>query len=731
MSGWDEGSVTYSESIGNVDSSDFVKTKARDRFFEFIRTFREDTIFTYRDQLRRHYNLGKYILEVDLQDLSGFDEVLANELTNSPLEYMRLFEEAAKRAADQITHPRPNDAPVEDIQVLLSSDAHPMQIRDLYSAHISKLVQVPGIIINTSETKHKATTLKIQCRGCGDQKEIRIRPGFSGASLPSHCQRAQGHGGDEEQCPKDPYMVLGDKCQYVDQQTMKLQETPDNVPTGEMPRHMPLCVSRYLCDTVVPGTRVTVLGIYSVFNSGGRGGGKRGKTKDSSGTSFQTPYVQVLGIKIENKGAGRADTNFSPEEEEEMLRLSRMPDIYTRLSNSIAPAIFGSPDIKKAIACLLMGGSVKRLPDGMRLRGDINVLMLGDPGTAKSQFLKFVEKAAPIGVYTSGKGSSAAGLTASVVREAGSRDFYLEGGAMVLADGGVVCIDEFDKMREADRVAIHEAMEQQTISIAKAGITTVLNSRTSVLAAANSIFGRWDDTKEADENIDFQSTILSRFDMIFIVKDEHNEANDSRIAKHVMGIHLNAVNTQQVEGEINLPTLKKYITYCRQKCGPRLSTDAAEKLKNQYINIRKSSKQHTQDANKTRPTIPITVRQLEAIVRISESLAKMSLSPLATEEHVDEALRLFKVSTFDAALSGQLAGAEGMTTAEDMKKMSRIETSLMSRLSVGCMISYQRLVEDFVKQGYEDMLIKKVLYRCQRSGQLMKTNQGKKIIRTR
>ncbi len=223
-------------------------------------------------------------------------------------------------------------------------------------------------------------------------------------------------------------------------------------------------------------------------------------------------------------------------------------------------------DIKKAIACLLFGGSRKILPDGMRLRGDVNVLLLGDPGTAKSQLLKFVERVAPICVYTSGKGSSAAGLTASVIRDPGSREFYLEGGAMVLADGGVVCIDEFDKMREDDRVAIHEAMEQQTISIAKAGITTILNSRTSVLAAANPVFGRYDDMKSPGENIEFQSTILSRFDLIFIVKDEHNEVRDQSIARHVLSVHMNTVRAPVAGavGDIDIEKMRGFISYCKR-----------------------------------------------------------------------------------------------------------------------------------------------------------------------
>jgi DNA replication licensing factor MCM5 len=262
-------------------------------------------------------------------------------------------------------------------------------------------------------------------------------------------------------------------------------------------------------------------------------GGKRDAT-------VKSVYLRVVGLSKDNDAHGEAVT-FTPAEEEAFRTLSRREDVYQILSRSIAPTIKGSytVDIKKALTCQLLGGSRKRLPDGVRLRGDINVLLLGDPSMAKSQFLKFISKVAPVGIYTSGKGSSAAGLTASVVRDA-KGEFYLEGGAMVLADGGIVCIDEFDKMRPADRVAIHEAMEQQTISIAKAGITTVLNSRSSVLAAANPVFGRYDDFKSASENIDLMTTILSRFDLIFLVRDIRDEDMDRMICQHVMGVHISS-----------------------------------------------------------------------------------------------------------------------------------------------------------------------------------------------
>ena len=319
-------------------------------------------------------------------------------------------------------------------------------------------------------------------------------------------------------------------------------------------------------------------------------------------------------------------------------KLSKDPKIYEKISESIAPGIYGSEDVKRAIACLLFGGSRKKLPDNTRLRGDINILLIGDPSTAKSQFLKFVEQAAAIGIYTSGKGSSAAGLTASISKDISTGEFQIEGGALVLADGGIVCIDEFDKMKPQDRVAIHEAMEQQTISVAKAGITTRLNSRTSVLAAANPIFGTYNDLKQISEQIELQTTILSRFDCIFVVRDINNNENNAKIAGHILDLHLGKTgastrNTRQtVHEDLPFETLKKYINYARSKCAPKLSHEASEKLQNLYLNDRQKSKEHRATSKNS---IPITVRQLEAIIRLSEALAKIRLKDEVTSEYVD------------------------------------------------------------------------------------------------
>lgn len=519
----------------------------------------------------------------------------------------------------------------------------------------------------------------------------------------------------------DPYVVVHESSQFVDQQIIKLQEAPDQVPVGELPRHVLISTDRYLTNRVVPGSRCMITGIFSIYQN------KQSKgSSTTSAVAIRTPYLRAVGIHSDVDHTAKGNAIFSEEEEQEFLEMSRRSDLYTVFANCIAPSIYGNNDIKKAIACLLFGGSKKILPDGMKLRGDINVLLLGDPGTAKSQLLKFVEKVAPIAIYTSGKGSSAAGLTASVQRDHTTREFYLEGGAMVLADGGVVCIDEFDKMRDEDRVAIHEAMEQQTISIAKAGITTILNARTSVLAAANPIFGRYDDLKTPGENIDFQTTILSRFDMIFIVKDDHDRARDEKIAKHVMGIHMGGRGVEeQAEAEIPVEKMKRYISYCKSRCAPRLSPEAAEKLSSHFVSIRRQVHAAELEAN-VRSSIPITVRQLEAIIRITESLAKLSLSPIASESHVDEAIRLFLASTMDAVKMGAGQGSKELN-----EETSKLEEELRKRLPIGWSTSLSTLKRELVEgKGYSEQALQRAITILQRRDTITIRGQGSQIYRS-
>ncbi|KAF7284925.1 hypothetical protein GWI33_017404 [Rhynchophorus ferrugineus] len=731
MEGFDEPQIFFSDNWGgeeNQGDGGTINLQAvKKKFKEFIRQFHTENFnYKYRDNLKRNYNLRQYYLDINIEDLASFDEALADKLYKQPAEHLPIFEEAATEVADELTSPRPEgEEKVEDIQIMFNSDANSANLRALKSDVVSRLVKIPGIIISASGIKAKATKISIQCRSCSNViSNLPVKAGLEGYVMPRKCNTEQA---GRPKCPLDPYFIMPDKCQSVDFQILKLQELPDGIPQGEIPRHMMLYCDRYLCDKVVPGNRVFILGIYSIKKVS-KPSKRDGREKAITGV--RAAYMRVLGLQLDTNGVGSPGCGVITAEEEDLFRrMAAMPNIYERLANSVAPSIYGALDIKKAVTCLLFGGSRKRLPDGLTRRGDINVLLLGDPGTAKSQLLKFVERVAPIAVYTSGKGSSAAGLTASVMRDPSSRNFVMEGGAMVLADGGVVCIDEFDKMREDDRVAIHEAMEQQTISIAKAGITTTLNSRCSVLAAANSIFGRWDETK-GDENIDFLPTILSRFDMIFIVKDEHDQRRDITLAKHIMGIHMNAdqITQEPKDGELSLELLKKYINYCRTRCGPRLNKEASEKLKRRYVMMRSGTSQHEKDVDH-KNAIPITVRQLEAIIRMSEALAKMQLQPFATGSHVDEALRLFQVSTLDAAMSGNLAGAEGFTTEGEQEMLSRIEKQLKRRFAIGTQVSQQNIVQDFVQQGYQERAIIKVVQAMIRRGQLQHRMQRRMLYR--
>ncbi|KAF3920250.1 hypothetical protein AA313_de0207718 [Arthrobotrys entomopaga] len=701
------------------DDSSESNTQIESQFTQFILTFKLGNSFIYRDQLQENVLIKRYCLDVQVIHIISFSDVLADALATEPAEKLPLFEAAAKECARRMLVPTlaaGKTAPeIPDIQVTLSSTKNEIRIRDLTAQNVSKLVRVPGIIIGASTISSKATSLRLQCRGCPSTISLPVNSGFAGITLPRVCSAPKEDGA--EKCPLDPYFILHEECKFIDQQVLKLQEAPDQVPVGELPRHVLLSADRYLTNRVVPGTRCKIIGIFSIYQNKGAKG-------PSSAVAIRTPYLRVVGIEADLDHTSKGAAIFTEEEEQEFLELSRNPRLYEIFSNSIAPSIYGNPDIKKAIACLLMGGSKKILPDGMKLRGDINVLLLGDPGTAKSQLLKFVEKVSPVSIYTSGKGSSAAGLTASVQRDPQSREFYLEGGAMVLGDGGVVCIDEFDKMRDEDRVAIHEAMEQQTISIAKAGITTILNARTSVLAAANPIFGRYDDMKSPGDNIDFQTTILSRFDMIFIVKDEHSSERDRTIAKHVIGLHMNRDNdSNTAAGEIPIEKMKRYITYCKTRCAPVLSQEAAERLSSHFVSIRKQVHKTELDSNE-RSSIPITVRQLEAIIRITESLAKLTLSSVATEAHVDEAIRLFMASTMDAV-------SQGSTLSEDvLQQASKIEEELKKRLPIGWTTSLATLRREMVnRREYSVSALERALQVMARRESIQFKNQGAQIVR--
>lgn len=826
MEGFDEGTVYYS--YQNRESAESLQDRqtstgthqgrntptlspgeVRRRFKAFILGFtNENYRYTYRDQLRSAVNASIPLLHVQVSDITHFDPPLATTLRESPETSILQIEKAATEATHIVRSlPTPTETNgsndqqegqgagnaedeqgkkdgMKHVQVTLTSNENGKYIRSLGSTDVSKLIAVSGIVIAASKVRCKSTAVVLKCRNCNDRITVNVNSGLGGFALPRACRRPN-NASDEAPCPLDPYIVLPDESKFIDNQTLKLQELPESVPTGEMPRSVTLSCDRFLTDRVSPGVRVDILGVYSISGAPAPGVGRGGIKNSGQGGGFmvsaKTPYVRVVGIRVQ-EGAGysgsRTNLSFGFDEEESMLRISKTSGLIDIISKSIAPEIFGHEDIKKAIACQLFGGALdKTLPDGMKLRGDINILLLGDPSTAKSQLLKFTERVSPISIYTSGKGSSAAGLTASVIKDKSHGEFHLEGGAMVLADGGIVCIDEFDKMRLQDRVAIHEAMEQQTISIAKAGITAVLNARSAVLAAANPAFGRYDDSRSSAENIEFQSTILSRFDLIFIVRDVRNDTRDKLIADHVLSLHqrgsdLLIGNGQQGKERSNnsmpqsndrgqqsnennendragasigihgngddrrmdINSLKRYISYARNRASPRLSEEASQLLQTNYVSIREQMRtKQLGDTNDTddgsSKTVPITVRQLEAIVRIAEALAKMTLDNMVNEHHVTEAIRLFKVATLDSANAGAIQSAEGALRPEVRREVQQIEAGLKRRLAIGSMASERRLVDHFVDERFSEFAVRAAIMVMVRRGDLQYRRQRKFVYR--
>lgn len=557
------------------------------KFEEFFSTKYKENVF----EVLERYPDDRSII-IDYIDLEMFDPDLADLLIEKPDDVIEASQKAIKNV-----NPLMKNA---DVNIRLENVTNLLPLGDLLSKYIGRFVSADGIVRKTDEIRPRIITGIFECRGCMRLHEV-DQPTTNILVEPSLCTECGGRS----------FRLLQEESKYIDTQTARIQEPLENLSGGTEPKQILLILEDDLVDTLNPGDSVRITGTLKTFREE-----RSGKFKNY----IYANYIEPLEQEFE-------ELHLTEEDEESIRELANDPDIYNKIIRSTAPSIRGYRDVKEAIALQLFGGAAKELEDKTRLRGDVHILIVGDPGIGKSQMLKYVSKLAPRSIYTSGKGTTGAGLTAAAVRdELGS--WSLEAGALVLGDQGNVCVDELDKMRPDDRSALHEALEQQTISIAKAGIMATLNSRCSVLAAANPKFGRFDRYKSLAEQIDLPSTILSRFDLTFVIEDKPDATKDRELARHILKIHQEDSVTYDIDPEL----LRKYIAYARKQINPKLTDEANQVLEEFYVSMRGSGEEES--------PIPITARQLEAIIRLAEASAKIRLKEVVEAEDAHKAVKL-------------------------------------------------------------------------------------------
>ncbi len=575
------------------------------RFQEFFKKEK------YRQRIAQLAITGKNSLTIDFEELYSFDQALAELLLAKPEEFLQ---HAGKGAFEQL---RIEDAEyaekIDKIIVRVVKLLGKEQLRRLGSRQMSKLVMIEGIVVRATPVRPMVQIAAFKCKRCGTMNQVEQNGQFLKA--PAICQAPD--------CGRDgPFEFSQEESNFIDSQDLRLQEKPEDLPPGQLPRVLAVkLIGDEIVDVARPGDHVSIVGVVRAFAPSLMGMGK-----------LRTFILQLDANSIEVLGKEPETSPPTPEEEAKILELSKDPQVHKKIMTSIAPSIFGNEHLKEAVMYLLFGGVSRTLPD-MSIRGELNALIIGDPGTAKSQLLQYVSRIAPRGLYTSGRGTTAAGLTAAVVREKGG-SMSLEAGALVLADKGIACIDEMDKMRPEDRVAIHEAMEQHTVSVAKGGIVATLNARTAVLAAANPSLGRYEPNRTVAENISLPVTILSRFDLIFVLRDIPNKESDSKMSRHILEMHRRGISP--VEAQVDSELLRKYISYAKT-VKPELSEEALKRLSDFYLAMRSASETEGSP-------VAITARQLEALVRVAEARARVALRPTVTQEDAEAAIAIMKRS---------------------------------------------------------------------------------------
>ncbi len=549
---------------------------------------------------------GERVVRIKFTDLSNFSPELADLLLDAPEETLELLESTLEES-EFVKNPR--------IRIIDPPQTSHTKIRNIRAKNLDQFICIEGIVKQASDVKPQVVNARFECPSCGAilsvlQVDRKFRE-------PSRCS-----------CNwKGSFKLLSKEM--VDVQRLVIEESPDSLEGGEQPRRINVFLKEDLVDPKIeerttPGSKVKIYGVLK-------------EVPVPLPTGISTRFdIALEANNIITMEESFVDLNVTEEDLKEIQELAADPHVFKRLSQSIAPSIYGFEKIKEAVLLQIFGGVKKTKSDGGSTRGDIHVLLVGDPGVAKSVMLKFISTIGPKGRYVSGKSATAAGLTAAVVKDEFLKGWALEAGAMVLSNKGIVCIDEIEKMNEQDRSTMHESMEQQSISISKANIQATLRAETTVLAAGNPKLGRFDPYTPIPQQIDISPALLSRFDVIFIIRDLPNKIQDEAIATHLLEEH-----KQEVVRDIVSPKLmRKYIAYAKQKIKPKLTDEAIEEIKNFYVKLRNQSIKSESDIK----PIPITARQLEGIIRLAEANAKLHLNQKVTAKDAKIAIDLLKTS---------------------------------------------------------------------------------------
>ena len=546
---------------------------------------------------------------MDHHDLAAYSQDIERKLMDDPDSILKAFSEALY-ATLKLEHPDYAEKIKDHARVRIGNYPAQRTLRDVDAELIGKLVSVSGMVVRASEVKPLADMIAFRCPNGHDeyveQQELAIRK-------PIRCR----------QC-NDVVEIELTKSKFIDFQIVRMQELPEDLPPGQLPHYSDITLTHDLVDNARPGDRIILTGIVRIEQDY-----ENPKTKMRLfRLRMEGNNIEFLGGRIGDKDV-RTSERFviTQEDEAQIKRIASNPDIYDRLISSLAPHIYGHDLIKESVLLQIIGSSQRELEDGTKIRGDINVLLVGDPGTAKSELLKYAARVAPRGLYTSGRGSTAAGLTAAVIRDK-SGIMMLEAGAVVLGDQGLVCIDEFDKMKPEDRSALHEVMEQQSCSVAKGGIVATLNARTSILAAANPMLGKYDPFRNITENVNLPIPLLTRFDLVFAIRDEPQRETDANVARHILGIHRRG--TYAVAPMLDIDMLGKYLAYSK-RFDPIISQEAEDKIFDYYLQMRNAESEDM---------ITVTPRQLEALVRLATARARLMLKDKVDVSDAERAIYL-------------------------------------------------------------------------------------------